>query len=120
MNLYFISDTDDPSKERDLLVSAEDPDTAIKHWRVYYECSGEWPAHVFLVPLPTESKALHWHYDLIAQVVRGQAINEAVIALGLDTETCPACGEDKEETIISTHTHWECAVCGSVNERKRT
>lgn len=112
MNLYFVSDTDDPSKERDLLVSAEDPDKAIEHWRVYYACPGEWPGQVFLVPLPTESKALRWHTDLIAQTVRGQAILEATLALGLNTETCSACGEDKEETINSTPQNWECVVCG--------
>ena len=119
LKLYFISDTDNPDNERDLLVGAENPDRAIDHWRVYYECPGEFPAQVFLVPVPTESKALRWHHDLIAQTVRGQAIVEAVVALGLNPECCKDCGETKEETINSTPRHWECVCCGSWNERKQ-
>lgn len=118
MNLYFISDTDDPSKERDLLVSAEDADKAIEHWRIYYDCRGEWPDQVFLVPLPTESKALRWHTDLIAQVVRGQCIFEAATALGLETDVCRSCNEPKEETVSSTPAYWECVTCGDWNKRR--
>ena len=119
LKLYFISDTDDPNFERDLLVGAENPDKAVEHWQVYYDCAGEFPAQVFLVPVPTESKALRWHHDLIAQTVRGQAIVEAVTALGLDTEICPACREPMEETVNSTSRQWECACCGRWIERRK-
>lgn len=118
MNLYFVSAIDDDTNQ-DLLVGAEDPDEAVFHWRNYYGIGpNKFPEHVFLVPKPTARGPLRWHADLIDQVVRGLCIKEAVMALGLETEACRGCGEAKEETINSTHTFWECVLCGALNERK--
>lgn len=59
--LYFVADNGNPEANRDLMVWAVGPATALLDWRRYYETE-DTPAQVFVVPTAAPAAgAIDWH-----------------------------------------------------------